>query len=426
MTDQTTRSDEAAGLHGAARRTHGVGYTAADKPADAATPVAEGSVPSAGTRAASKPAAKPAPAKPAAAETPAAQDTPPTKSKDRTPSDASASRGGTQAPPPSTPARSGGGSGFLGGLIGGILAAALVVLLAPFILPATWTGADDGTALDGVSSEIETVRTDLDGASARIEEQSGQIGALTERLDSQTADQQGALSALNDQLADLSERVDALERRPVDSSDDEEIEAALSAYRAEVARLREDVAAQSQEMQRQLEEASANAEAASRAEAAAGRAALLSQIRDTLDTGAPYDDLLSELDTTPPEALAAAAPEGVATLAELQDRFPEHARSALAASANAGDIGEGNALTRFARSQLGARSIAPREGDDPDAILSRAEAALRSGDLEEAVTEVQSLSEVPAEEMQPWTDAATERADAIAALEDMSSAETEN
>jgi hypothetical protein len=53
--------------------------------------------------------------------------------------------------------------------------------------------------------------------------------------------------------------------------------------------------------------------------------------------------------------------------------------------------------------------VAPREGSDPDAVLSRAQAAVRAGDLGAALTEMESLPEAARTAMQDWLDAASAR-----------------
>ena len=50
-------------------------------------------------------------------------------------------------------------------------------------------------------------------------------------------------------------------------------------------------------------------------------------------------------------------------------------------------------LGAFLQNQLGGRSVVPREGDDPDAVLSRVGAAVEAGDLSTALTEIESLPE---------------------------------
>jgi len=68
---------------------------------------------------------------------------------------------------------------------------------------------------------------------------------------------------------------------------------------------------------------------------------------------------------------------------------------------------------------LGARSVAPREGDDPDAVLSRAEAAVRSGDLDTALTEIAALPDVAQSAIADWQANAETRLEAKSAADDL-------
>src|SRR5690606_16625940 len=105
----------------------------------------------------------------------------------------------------------------------------------------------------------------------------------------------------------------------------------------------------------------------------------LSRIETAMDSGAGYASAIADLrqlGITVPEPLIAAAETGVPTQPALEARFPEAARAALAAARSADAGGEGGGFGAFLKTQLGARSLEPREGTDPDAILSRAEAAL--------------------------------------------------
>jgi hypothetical protein len=63
----------------------------------------------------------------------------------------------------------------------------------------------------------------------------------------------------------------------------------------------------------------------------------------------------------------------VASLEDIQAAFPAAARAALpvALRETAGD-GAVDRFTAFVQGQVGGRAVAPREGDDPDAVLSRA------------------------------------------------------
>jgi hypothetical protein len=67
---------------------------------------------------------------------------------------------------------------------------------------------------------------------------------------------------------------------------------------------------------------------------------------------------------------------------------------------------------------LNARSLEPREGDDPDAVLSRVEAAARAGDIAAALAEIEALPEVAREPLADWIDRAEAHRAAQAALQD--------
>jgi hypothetical protein len=111
----------------------------------------------------------------------------------------------------------------------------------------------------------------------------------------------------------------------------------------------------------------------------------------------------------------------VPTLSELQDSFPDAARAALAAARDAAArSGETGSLTAFLRNQLGARSLEPRAGDDPDAILSRAGAALREGRLSAALAEIDDLPDVARAELDGWAERARQRLQAVAAARQLS------
>ena len=88
--------------------------------------------------------------------------------------------------------------------------------------------------------------------------------------------------------------------------------------------------------------------------------------------------------------------------------------------------GTGDQLRAFLRDQLGTRSLTPRDGDDPDAILSRAEAAVKSGELDAALGEIDNLPDSGKAVLEEWTVKAVARKDALSAFETLESALNEN
>ncbi|MEL6207700.1 MAG: hypothetical protein AAFR47_20645, partial [Pseudomonadota bacterium] len=187
---------------------------------------------------------------------------------------------------------------------------------------------------------------------------------------------------------------------------------------------------QTEEARRIMQEAAAATEAARsdvEAQAAAAKAAAeaaqrqkaIADIRAALEAGAPFDGPLETLGS-PPDALGAVSGSGVVTLAVLQEEMPELARTALAAARDAQAAAEGSGDTRsFLQKQLGLRSLTPRDGDDPDAVLSRIEAATQAGDISVALVEIDAMPDPAKAVLSDWVSRATARIDALAAIEDL-------
>ena len=131
-------------------------------------------------------------------------------------------------------------------------------------------------------------------------------------------------------------------------------------------------------------------------------------------------DLEAAIGGTAPDALIAAQ-DGVPTLAVLQEQFPDVARAALATARSEGVSGEETSgLGAFLRNQFDVRSVQPQDGTSTDAILSRAEAAVREGRLADALAEISGLPEVARAQMSDWLALAEQRAAAIAAVDVLS------
>jgi hypothetical protein len=110
----------------------------------------------------------------------------------------------------------------------------------------------------------------------------------------------------------------------------------------------------------------------------------------------------------------------VPTLAQLQSDFPDAARAVLSVSAVVDpQDSQVSRFSAFLKAQLGTRSLEPQEGDTPDAVLSRAEDALRKGDIALSLTELSALPETALEQMSDWVTQAQLRENtstAVAAL----------
>lgn len=325
------------------------------------------------------------------------------------------------APTPPPPAKSGGG--FFPALLGGIIAAALGFGVAYLLFGNTVQDptakieelearqGEQATALDDLRGQVEA-GPDLSALESRLEGMGSDIGALGDRIDVLAGDMGAA-----------GDRITALEKRPVTDSVSEE---AIAAYEAELDRLRQAMEDQREEVEALIEEArQMESDANATAEATMRRAAL-TRILSALESGAPYAAALADLQAAGqdvPEALAASAESGVPSMADLRASFPDAARLALSA-ARASDEG-GKSFGDFLRDNLGARSLEPREGDDADAVLSRAEDALRANRLGDALAELETLPDPARAEMAGWIEQAETRRAAVAAAEELNAAISE-
>ena len=120
-----------------------------------------------------------------------------------------------------------------------------------------------------------------------------------------------------------------------------------------------------------------------------------------------------------PNRLFAACATWLQTLAALTEDYPPAAREALSEARRLESDAETGTqrFATFLADQIGARSVTPRAGDAPDAILSRAEAALRDGDLQQALTELEALPDEAKAPLSDWMARAQTRVAAVSAAD---------
>jgi len=321
-------------------------------------------------------------------------------------------------PVPAEPAR----ASVLPMILAGILTALLGFLAArsdflPASLQVPAPEADPAIA-QGIAdandrlSDLETAIAELPAMQPPVVVD-GQVD-LTPVTDELTAlsEQVAALAPLSERLDVLTARVDTLVAQPAPAVavPDEALEAAMAELRAAAA-------AQQSEIDRLLADAqSIRNDTAAEANATLIRAAM-TRIRAAIDTGAPFATALGDLEqagaTDIPDALRMAAGDGVVPLAALQEAVSDAARDALAAARDVGDDNGG--LGSFLQRQLGARAVTPREGSDPNSVLSRVEGAVRAGRLGDALAEAEALPESARAAMGQWLEQAQSRQDAVTA-----------
>ncbi|MCF6444654.1 COG4223 family protein [Nereida sp. MMG025] len=320
--------------------------------------------------------------------------------------------------------------GFFSMVIGGLIAAGLgfVVgkgdLIPQENLPAFLQSeqADFAPILQAQTDRIDALQAIVEDVAVQARDAAAPLPELNETV----ASLQSELTSMNE---DLSARIDAIGTAAVAPSDGASPD--VSALRAMIeeqnAKITEMVAqAEAQMTATEQTVAEIEAEAIAEAKAAEARSAL-GRIQASIQTGDGFAGALNDLqaasDAQIPDALVAVADNGVPSVTQLAEDFPAYARSALAA-ARASDAdgaeGTGGRLAAFIARQTGARSVEPREGTDPDAVLSRVEAAVRDGALTDALAEIESLPETARVELADWLALAQSRVDAVAATNALS------
>ena len=146
------------------------------------------------------------------------------------------------------------------------------------------------------------------------------------------------------------------------------------------------------------------------------------EIQKSTIYGTPYktslDNIERILGLKAPDILRNLAETGIPTMKNLTESFPEFSRLALSADRNEKETEDFKFLT-FLKSQFQARSTIPRQGSDPDAVLSRSEAFLKSNDLEKSLFELTQLDGVASKVMEPWRISAENRIESLLAVEQL-------
>ncbi|MDG3041246.1 COG4223 family protein [Roseicyclus marinus] len=336
-------------------------------------------------------------------------------------------------------------------VLGGVVAAGIGYGAAYMGLLPTTGPASDTSQTTAIAEALATQAETLAALQAQVAELAATpaSGAAASEIDlTPVTDQIGALAGQIESatatLGSLADRVAVLEDRPVFSGDitadsaaaleaatalEAELEAQRAAAEEQAATLQAAAeAAATAAAEAEAQAAAAVAEAEAQAAAALARAeadAALVQLQVALETGAPFADALAALGevTEVPPGLGDLAASGVPTLGALQADFPALARAALprALQEAAGDS-MGDRLGAFVMGQIGGRSVAPREGDDPDAVLSRIGAAIEAGELDTVLTELAALPEGAQAELAPWAAGVQARATAVDGLAILSDA----
>lgn len=346
------------------------------------------------------------------------------------------------------------GGGFFPTMLGGLVAAGLGAGAVFYLFPEGWKPAatdpaaqvraedqaqalkDQAARIASLGDQVASLQQTQGGSepvTAGIAALSDELGARMSAVEEIASSARAAAEALAQRIDGVEARMVSLEQRPPESA---AAPPELDSFGREIADLRRmveeqraassatqaDIAAAAQATEERLAAARAEADqiaaaAEETARKAKGRAAL-TYLQASLESGASLAPALADLaaaGVTVPADLSASA-DAVPSLADLQSAFPDAARAGLSASLRV-QQGDGT-LDRFAaflKAQTGARSLTPQQGGDANAVLSRAEAAVRAGDVPAALAELQGLPPEGQQAMAGWMALAQKRLAALTA-----------
>ncbi|OOY29553.1 hypothetical protein BMI90_04765 [Thioclava sp. L04-15] len=310
--------------------------------------------------------------------------------------------------------------GFGSALIGGVVAAVIGAGAAIYALPQLPPSMIEKLGLAGSTQDAER----LAALEAKLDAEAKKIDALGEDLASLKSvqppapDLSGVQTALDQISAEVRGNKSAVEDLKTQiagmvQGDNGAAQAGIEA----AAKAAEERIKQAEEQAQALKAQSEAAAKATMTQAAAAR------VKAALDAGAPLDSPLADLRAAG-IAVPAALSGDIPTLQSLQASFPDAARAALDAARRAeAGTSLGDRAGAFLMSQIGARSVAPKEGDGADAVLSRAQADVDAGQIAAALDEIGKLPEPAQAPLADWVSKAQARVAALDAANQLGAAQ---
>lgn len=228
----------------------------------------------------------------------------------------------------------------------------------------------------------------------------------------------GELEKVNLRLSELSKRTEVLELQPIVNTVPEEI---VEQNSKELQALKETLTYQQEHLQKVIDEAEKKETLAKEAAQEVRLFSEISRLSAAIENGQSYAAALADFEVASelkaPEILHIHSTTGFITSTQLTDQFPIAARMALTSDRSDGEASQGGTFVDYVKTQLKARSVTPREGMSSDAILSRAEAALKDGRLAEALEELKTLNSTALGQMGDWIAKAEARLAAVAYID---------
>ena len=233
------------------------------------------------------------------------------------------------------------------------------------------------------SADIKTRLSQLETSVEGLEAQMTSLGEQLKTVVSESIERQTAMSA--EQAASYQAMIDRL------NAELDQLAKRQGTLQQEI----DEVAAANT----RIKEEAQSVVGASQAEKAA------TDIAAALDTGASFRsalDTLAGVVGADLPTLQTVADSGVPSLAELKAQFPALAHEALRASLRAKAESYTDKALAFVKSQVATRSLTPQEGNSTDAILSRIDAALATGNLADCLSEAQALNDAARGPLAGW------------------------
>ncbi len=313
--------------------------------------------------------------------------------------------GATASKPASEPIPASGGSGgiWLAGLVGGALGLGAAYGLAWYGL---WpTPEQAAPPADPRLAQFATAIPELETVTGTVQDELSTLTGRVSALESDLADlpdqPAGAIDTSNlastEDLAALAARLDELAARTSGSAAAPEslaaIEAELSALRAsaaettaQLAQARDDLAALTQSTQ----------DDAGNGLAAARLPLIFSSLESAFDAGRPYETELAALrqaqpDYLVPEAIAGRAATGLPQPDAVAARLDAVLPDMLAGRPAGSEASWQDAGLDWFRGLVAMRPTGAVEGDSPDAIIARLEAAVAARNFSAAQVEIEAL-----------------------------------
>jgi hypothetical protein len=314
--------------------------------------------------------------------------------------------------------------------IGGALAGAVLGLAAAYGLAyyGFWPGTRDDAAVAALSDEVRSlyarksdvgivVDRSVGDVTSEVAELAGRVATLEGEIPGDPTPALGALdtrvAALETGLADLGNALDAAAIGGGDPAAENALrnlgtrlddlaaavaalEAAPTATQAELTALKSAQQAVADEVGRLATGLSALENAPAPAPVDLRLPLALSGLGTALETGAGYADELALIeaalpDLVVPAEVTAAAEAGLGTPAALEERFASLVPSILAARPADPDADWTEQVLNRLKSLVALRPVATAQGDTPEALVSRIEAALAAHDYRTAASALAAL-----------------------------------